>query len=214
MSKQEMNKSGFTLVELLLAMTLFSLTMVIVTAAFIAMNRAYTRGVIRKQIAESAQAASEDITRIIRTDGRALEKFVPCKSEPSQPSTCPTPESSWKGALCFSSARYIWNDTGLYKQQGPAGVCNASTANFSANSVTIIDPRFKVEELAVTVIPNQAGLFRVSGVIRTTDDAAFENLGDVDKSKIVCKGSSGGAAVRTCAVEKFNYIISARGAGS
>ncbi len=213
MKHVKINKTGFTLVELLLAMTLFSLTMVIVTAAFIAMNRSYTKGAIRKQIAESSQAASDDLTKTIRTEGRALEKFTVCKNEPSQPSACPAQNSTWKGVLCFAKVRYIWNDAGLYKQEGDAGVCNADTTSFVQDSLTIIDPRFTVEAIMIDPVSNQAGLFRVNGVIRTKDPDAFNNLGDSDKSKITCKGSSF-IAGRTCAIEKFDYIISARGAGA
>jgi prepilin-type N-terminal cleavage/methylation domain-containing protein len=212
MSLKKIDETGFTLIELLLAMTLFSLMMIIATAGFLGMNRAYTKGVVRKQISEAAQSASEDITRTLRTDGRALSQFNECSNTAPQKNGCPSLGGSWRGAICFASVRYIWGGTALYKQTGEVSGCASSTNSYEANGLKVIDSRYRVEQLQITPL-EQANLFEISGVIRTTDDSTFNNLLDTDKTKITCKGSAFLGSTGVCAVEKFKFIINARGDG-
>lgn len=198
--------NGFTLVELMLAMVLFSLTMVIATAGFIGMNRSYNRSVIRKQLSESLQMLAAELTQTIQTDGRALNKYKKCpEGTGSTTVTCPTVASD--EVLCFAGTRYVWGSESLYKQTGSASVCNSSTSDYRSSGSQIVNPRFKVQALAVAPVQGQE-LFSVSGVLRTKDDNAFNNLGD--PTQIACKGSSSGLA-QTCAVERFRFMVRARG---
>lgn len=204
------NEKGFTLVELLLAMVLFSLTMVIATVGFIGMNRSYTRAVVRKQLSENVQSVTDSLTKAIQSDGRALNKYKECPSGDGAASiNCPSnPSSTWKGILCFAGSRYIWSERGLYKQTGPASACSTTVAaNYQESTAQIVNPRFKVDLLTVDPVPGNS-MFVIKGVVRTSEDSAFENLGN--PAEIRCKGSASGLA-QTCSIERFNFIVNGRG---
>ena len=90
---------GFTLVELMLAMTVFSTVMVIATVGFIGMSRTFNRGLIRKDLSEYSQSATEDITRTIRGLG-STANFTNCNAgEPA------CPGSGDDMAICFGTFR-------------------------------------------------------------------------------------------------------------
>ena len=89
----QLNKSGFTLVELLVAMAFFTFLLLLVTFGFVQINRSYTRGITVKTIQETTRSVLEDLTRVIRTtDQLRVEPGV-------------------GGGIhfCASDIRYIWN---------------------------------------------------------------------------------------------------------
>ncbi len=195
------DQNGFTLVELLLAMTIFTTVMVISTAGFIAMNRSFTRGTVRKQLSEAVQRTTEDITRTLRN----MPQNAVAKSE----------ERDGMNLLCLAGARYFWptgtEATGLYRDTNG---CEDQTKD----RVELVDDRYRVVDLKVatvktadTTVEDQlsGALFQVSGTFTTADTDA---LHDADKAKFArCKGGALSSAVRTCAVEHFSFIINARG---
>lgn len=196
-----MNRRGFTLVELLLAMTLFTTVMVIATAGFIAMNRSFTRGVVRKQLSEATQSLNEEVTRTVREQGRN-----------ALPLNCPADgigcliQPGWS-AVCFGQVRFVWESDedgkGMYKDT-VSDSCN--TAVPTSGMTQVFSDRYKIQTL--TVRPIKEGLFRVQGLASTTETAALTT--PTDKLDITCKGSAENSAVSTCATEKFDFIISAR----
>lgn len=194
------NNHGFTLLELLMAMTLFSAVMVIATAGFIAMNRTFTRGVIKKEISESAQALNEDITRTIRIQGKN-SNALNCNSGDTG---CPS-STGWS-AVCLGSVRYIWQsaDNGMYKD---SKTCNESVDN---NKLVVFSDRFRVRAFTVNKVSGKEGLFSVRGVVTTLNEDALTTPSGSSPFDITCKGTAQSSAVNTCAVEKFEFVINAQ----
>lgn len=60
------SQSGFTIIELLLALAFFSFILLFATAGFIQINRSYSKGLTVKQIHETGRNVIEDIARSIR----------------------------------------------------------------------------------------------------------------------------------------------------
>lgn len=207
---RRMNVKGFTLVELMLAMTVFSAVMVVATVGFIGMNRTFNRGLIRKDLSQYSQTVTEGITR----DVRSIGPTVAVDSCAEGATDCVTDRS----AVCLGAARYTWNGSGepggLYKD-APASCGDV----LSSNAETVVADRyvvrdFKVERLTspVTGAGFPDSLFRVSGVFTTEDDdALFFGDPSFDPNQVRCLGTAQAAAVRTCAVERFNFVINARG---
>lgn len=209
---KKLNTQGFTLIELMLAMTIFSAVMVIATVGFIGMNRTFNRGLIRKELSESSQGVAEDVTRVIRN----LGVNVSAQNCSSGDADCVPDWSS----VCIGSTRYSWravsDEGGLFKDQitscdGPI----TDKKNIMSDRYVVRD--FKIEKIMRTVssstTPFSDSLFRISGVFTTADDSAL-SLGDplaFDPSAVRCLGTSRVATVRTCAVERFNFVINARG---
>lgn len=207
MTKQRLkvNSRGFTLVELMLAMTIFVAVMVISTTGFIAMNRTFTRGVVRKQLSEAVQRTTEEITRDVRQLPQQAGLAITCKqANPTPDSACPA-DNAWN-TVCLTGSRYIWkNEGGLWKDTK-----QCSDAVNPSNSRKLIDERYKVVGLAVTnTTKSENHLFRITGTFRTADDEAFTDPSAADTVK--CRGSAASSAVKACAVERFDFIINARG---
>lgn len=202
------NSDGFTLVELLLAMTLFSTVMVIATVGFIGMNRTFARGTIKKQLSESVQLVTDEASKNIR-EGSVLTEPISC-SETDNP-TKPNCPSNWS-ALCFASnVRFFWKSVGdntvsnsLYKD-----VSNDCTKPPDASAaIRLVGERFRMLELKAEP-GGAAGLVRISGIATTLERDALTEPIDGVVNTIRCQGSSN-VASRTCAVEPFSFIVGGR----
>ena len=211
----KLNNNGFTLVELMLAMGLFSVILIVSTAGFIGINRVYTRGIVKKQLSESVQKIGTDATSVVRIEPSTTVQY--CDEADGQPS-CP---SSAVNAVCFAGARYYWpslldpNDGGMYKDNES---CNSDTFN---RDFELVDSRYTVEDFQIVQLTN--GLFQIKGVIHTRDLGALTINGNsddyqasratpgYDPYKTKCKGSAAGSVVQTCAVESFDFVVNSRG---
>ncbi len=86
---KKLNSKGYTLIELMLAMGLFSVILVVSTIGFIGINRTYTRGVIKKQLSESIQKLSSDIETTLQIEPSSPVVFC---SGADGPPNCTTQE--------------------------------------------------------------------------------------------------------------------------
>jgi prepilin-type N-terminal cleavage/methylation domain-containing protein len=220
MTISKLNGKGFTLVELMLAMALFSVILVVSTAGFIGINRTYTRGVIKKQLSESIQKISSDVTTLVQIQPAGSVIFCNENDHPPTRQDCPPLASYTYNVLCFAGQRYYWPSSGsglggLYKDSND---CSDSTFD---KSVEIVDTRYAVEEFKIVPLTNE--LYQLRGVLHTTNINALttsDNNGvystqrstpGFDPYLTKCKGSSAGSIVQTCAVEMFDFVINSRG---
>lgn len=198
------NQSGFTLVELMLAMVLFSTILVISTVGFIGMNRTFNRGTIKKQLSQSTQTITEDMARALRS--RPNDNPGPISTCGKADIACVSYLEDWN-TLMIGSTCYLWQGSGLYKS---TGTCNPS------NAQQLLDDRYVVRNGPfVTLVGSDSGtaLYRVSGVF-TTDAIDAVHVpgaeGDPD-TRWHCRGTAESSNVITCAVEEFNIIINPQG---
>lgn len=221
------NQAGFTLVELMLAMALFSIIMVISTTGFIGINRTYTRGALRKQLLEAVQRVNSDITSTVsNSQSGEIQK---CSPADGLADGC----IGGKYMLCFSSGpRYYWSDPQLDQGGLFRDLKECQDPLDPALATELVDARFVVEQFDITPVdmssvtvtgPNSQlhKLFNARGIIRTSEIAAFtasSNNEDVDRSlpgfkasNIKCKGSAAGSIVQSCAIESFNVVLNDRG---
>lgn len=199
------DRSGFTIIELMLAMTIFSAVMVVVTVGFIGMNRTYNRGVIRKELSEQSQDLRNNLERTVRGAGGESVTIVDCSGGGESAPECNGLESGYS-AICVGDRRYIWQPNTIdYGLKYDNRACGESIGGASSQ---IISSRYRVRSLNVNSLADApSGLYRLKGVITTVDDEALSGLDGVD---VRCKGSSESEFVRTCAVESLDFIISAR----
>lgn len=211
-----LSKKGFTLVELLLAMALFTTVMVITTTGFIAMNRSFTRGTVKKQLSEGVQRTTEDVTRVVRALPQAqINGPIPICEPGSATPGCPI-QTDWR-VLCLTGARYFWGkadgeNNGLYKDAPSA--CSATVDPNNNATQKLVDTRYKVVDFKIasttpTGNTNDVFLFTIAGTFRTDDNNAFDDPNNA--SAVKCRGSAKNSAARTCAVERFSFTINARG---
>lgn len=192
------NQQGFTLIELMLAMTLFISVMMVATVGFIGINRTFSKGMVRKQLSESVQRITEDMTRSIRSNG----------SSSLTKAQVPETDSQCTGSVC-----YIWplgddGPGGLYRV--PAD--SVSVNEYATSGIKLLDERFVVDYLDVGPVGLSDDLSRVKGMFRLRDETAFNKFtaqdGTPEKEKTVCKGSAESGASQNCALEKFNFVVS------
>lgn len=86
-------EQGFTIVELLMALAVFSFVLVLVTTVFIQIFRTYARGITRKEVNQSARLLLDDMSSKL-------------KSIPSSAQVVSLPAN---GRLCFGGYSYVWN---------------------------------------------------------------------------------------------------------
>ena len=60
-------EQGFTIVELLMALAVFSFVLVLVTTVFIQIFRTYTRGITRKEVNQSARLLLDDMSSKLKS---------------------------------------------------------------------------------------------------------------------------------------------------
>ncbi len=66
---KQLNRRGFTIIELLIATVVFSVILLVITAAIVQFGKLYYRGIIQNRVQETARTISEDITQAIQFSG-------------------------------------------------------------------------------------------------------------------------------------------------
>lgn len=197
-------EDGFTLIELILAMTIFSLVLIIMTGSFIGLTRSYSREQNKKQLSEALQLVVEDITRSLRSANNSA--FEQCDVISNG-----TPYK----ALYFSGGtRYLWAknkddqgnlvDTfaGFYKQAN-RGSCG--DGDVAANRETLLDDRYYIRNFAIGALNNINGAYKIN-LLATTRLSGIDTSGNTPR----CDGSSNPES-RSCAVQKIETIVNVRG---
>ncbi len=64
--------SGFTMIELLIATTVFSMVLLVCTVALIQIGKTYYRGITSSQVQNRARAAIDDISQAIQFSGEPV----------------------------------------------------------------------------------------------------------------------------------------------
>jgi prepilin-type N-terminal cleavage/methylation domain-containing protein len=90
-------EKGFTIVELLLALAVFSFVLVFVTTAFLQLFRTYNRGIARKDVNQSTRLLIGDVVSKMRivADPNLIDYSMVAN-----------------GRLCVGSYSYVWNTIG------------------------------------------------------------------------------------------------------
>ena len=209
------NQNGFTLTELMLAMVLFSTVLVISTVGFIGMNRAFNRGIIKKQLSEGVQAVSDDISRSLRAQPNTSEP-ISCDGVDLK---CANYIKDWK-TLKIGTICYAWqtpgSDPAVHAKGGIRRSVGACTEE-SGKTTEILSSRYVVREgIAVSKLSgsNIAGdeLYSVKGIFSTSENSAIHFADpNIPGDNLRCKGTAEDSNVPTCAVQNFNLIINPRG---
>lgn len=219
MTQRVKSMSGFTLVELMLALAFVGFVMIFAITTIIQVMSTYNKGLAVKEINQTARAVTEDMTRIIHS----LNPYGIVVSPLTDP-------SGSKGRMCMNGVSYVWNFT------------NSSTNTYTDNSrvtfARVDDPgsslcvavagvypqvdRTKATELItdrvwvhqLTVTPSSGGAFYDIFIQLSTSDDVTEPVLTYDLTnpdpvqRVKCKGGSGG---QFCSVANFATTVNTRG---
>lgn len=211
--------NGFTLVELLFAMAFIGFVMIFVITTIIQVMRTYNKGLAVKEINQTARAATEDMSRILRTVSPITVVTSPLLD----------PGGS-KARVCFGGVSYVWNFTNASTNRytdgsrvvfarvddSGGGLCVPTSGVYPdvdrTKATELLTGRVWVHQLTVTPSVNSE-FFDIFMQLSTADDVTQPALtydpGNPDPTRrVVCKGGADG---QFCAVANFATIVNARG---
>ena len=225
----QQSNTGFTIVELMLAMTFISLLLMGIALTTIQISNIYNKGITLREVNQVGRSISEDVNKTIsqtnpfNIDGGPNTDYI---------------SSDAGGRLCAGNYTYVWNlaetlrstspgtVTGynkyispnteqirLVKVNDPGGsLCRNPESDIdSSKSVELLNSsdrnlaihKFAVVKSTEDTLTNQA-LYAMNIIIGTNDDS------QLDTSNNVCKPPSDGAGNEDyCSVNEFNIVVRA-----
>lgn len=96
MKRLRQRQKGFTIIELVIATSIFSVFLMIITLVVVQISRAYSKGIVSAKTQETARAVTSEIARAIQFGGSSL----------SLPPANPTPGTTY--TLCAGTQRYTF----------------------------------------------------------------------------------------------------------
>lgn len=209
-------KRGFTLIELMLAMTFISVLLIAIALLVIQISAIYNRGMTLRQVSSAGQSVVADIQRSVQASAADIDT-----------------SKVDSGRLCLGNYSYIWNSADSNSNQYAGGddrqirlvrAVDLGRA-YCLDTTKLVDPDTTVELLQVgdrslalhnlTVIEGKDDseigqrLYSFSLLIGTDDVAALA-FDAVDIANSSCKPpASAQADLVYCAINNFTFTVRA-----
>lgn len=233
---------GFTLVELLLAMSFVSLLLMAITLTVIQIGNIYTKGLTLRAVDQVGQAVSNDIRRSIEGSRPLDVGTTAIGGQNYRPSVSVGGDINDPdgGRLCTGSYSFIWNngkaltnpvnkydvsaDTirlvkvpdngGLYCSDPSRPVDHATAVEMlSAGDRELAIQSFSIESVAKNPDLQQA-LYQITLEVGTNDQEAINRSRGISSIDTSCKPPSEEANLKDyCAVNKFEFTARAGNTG-
>lgn len=203
------DQSGFTIIELLLAMSFFTFILLFVITGFVQINRSYTRGITQKNVQNGTRTVFDDISRTIRSANSGDIIFI---------------NDSNNYRLCVGSIRYGFNqqigaDTEtesisdetfsgtsepltIARTINPSSNCTDRISRSEEHTRTLLDDNLMVQHLQVERI-GTSNSFHLELVV-TTETLTDFGLYGKDAKCLVATGDE------FCYVAKFESVVTTR----
>jgi prepilin-type N-terminal cleavage/methylation domain-containing protein len=219
MSKQQgtVKQYGFTVIEMLVALAIFSVVLVVVTAAIIQISQIYYKGVNETQVQSTARAITDTVSQAIQFGGGTVTDTV----------ASPTPGGSY--AFCISNREYSYrpgyklvdNTPGTNQTRHGMVVrtvagCTGGTSgqDLSVASVSgreLMSPGMRLSKMVVkNVGPN---LYQVQvRVVYGDDDLLYSPSAPASPNGMLAQDATcrGTAGRQFCAVSELNTVVISR----
>lgn len=231
------NRTGFTLIELMLAMSFISVLLIAIALTVIQISNVYNRGITLKDVNQAGRSISAELNRSISQSSL----FNIDSGDDSQFIV----QGDWGGRLCVGQYSYIWN-YGKYLEKGDKMTLNLYQGDDTSSSDTSIpiprfvkaldpgasycrdsskkiDPDSSVELLNVGEHNLALHKFTISSSPTATDSKTNQRLYSIEfvlgtndqdalnyESDIQCKPpSQEGADANYCSVNIFDLVVRA-----
>lgn len=101
MSKRQINAKGFTIVELIIAMSIFSLVLLLITTGILTIGKRYYKGITTSRTQDATRSVVDDITRSLQISGETtvVRPAVPAIGSPTYGDV---------RSLCVGRTRYTY----------------------------------------------------------------------------------------------------------
>lgn len=199
-------KEGFTIVELMLALSFIAFILLFTVFATVQVMRNYSKGIAIKEINQTARDMTDDMIRVIRSANSQTVNLSKLNA----------------GRACLGGVSYVWNTQGgnanLYtdgtavtvaRVGDPAGaMCQASPPAVNKNNSTaVLSDRIWVQNISFTQSADK-NLMTVSVRLSTSGQNA-PTFNDPAQG-LIC---SGDAAGQYCSVTTFSTTVATRNGG-
>lgn len=200
---KRVDQKGFTIIELLIATVVFSVILLVITAAIVQFGRVYYKGTLQVRTQETTRNIVQDVAQSIQF-GSGL------------PTTGTSPTDTTLQFICISDRRYTFK---LNAQLGPSagqsrhvvvtddviGGCNSVYANMAtpalpAGARELMGDRMQLVELSVQNVG--------TGLWRITARTAYGSDSDLSADKRSCQLNLVGG--QFCAVSELSTIVKQR----
>jgi len=123
-------KSGFTLIELMLAMGFVSVLLIAIAMTVIQIGNIYNRGLTLKEVNQAGRSLSSELQR-------SISESAPFNISPGEGNRYI--KQTWGGRLCLGNYSYIWN-YGKDIKSGNSNLNVYSNPNSPIRFVKVTDP--------------------------------------------------------------------------
>lgn len=155
------NKKGFTLIELMLAMTFISFLLIAIAMTIIQISNTYNHGLTVKDLNQSSRSISTELQR-------SISQAVPFSIVSGAGNRYI--QSTWGGRLCIGQFSYVWNyGVDINNAVKNNNYSNSNLNVYSTNPSTLI--RFvKIPDSNATYcIPNVTGKYPDIDITKATE---------------------------------------------
>lgn len=189
-------RSGFTIVELMIATTVFSVILLIMSAGLIYIGKVYYKSVAQSKTQEAARAIISDVSRAIQFDGRdvIIKNDVVCIGDTM---------------FAFTKNKQVDNTQSGLLRANFSGSCDV--ASLGVNKTELVPTGMFLNEFSVT--PHTEELYTISvRIVSVPQDTSTISSTDgttdlFDGANGVCKG---GAGSEFCATSKLTTTVKKR----
>lgn len=188
---------GFTIVEMLLALSGVAFLLLFVVFAIMHVTGLYTKGIALRQINQTGREVTDELARAIRYGGTVV-----------------APDAS--NRLCVGGKAYIWNNSGettnKYADDSPVNFVRSDDTSYCADTSKKIDPDAStvliggvatVQQLVISRSDSVTPLYSIRLVVSTSGDNA-PSLTGTDEYQ--CDTQFG----QYCAFGQFETVVYAR----
>ena len=159
------NTKGFTLVELMLAMTFISALLLVIAMTIVQIANIYNRGMILKAVNQVSRSVSDELDRAVSasstfTTDPVAQRYV---------------NNQWGGRMCLGQSSYIWNygtalssqstNRNMYSELNTTGniVRDGADIRSEIGFVKVLDPAGSY------CIPNGSGVYPLVNPANATE---------------------------------------------
>jgi len=216
-------KSGFTIIELMIATTIFSLVLMICLAGILQITKMYYRSVTQNNTRETARSITDEIGEAIRFSSQAIRLGPAVLGPQINDVSGNTPDT---GYFCIGDKRYtyaidrqvkteptentkqkkhaLWVDT----EGGCTGALDLDDDKPSDVGRDLIPVNMRLYELSITNSPTNSDMYEISvGVAYGDDDLLFPRP-KASPTELTCEGAFAGSEF--CAVTNFRVTVEKR----
>lgn len=114
LNKGGKNQKGFTILELIIATTVFSVMLLLVSAGIIQIGKTYYKGITTSRTQETARAIIDDLFRTFQTGNNTTVGYSFTPPDPTDPDPVFPPN----GSICIGSTRYTYQTGSIVGRDG------------------------------------------------------------------------------------------------